>query len=131
MENPRILAEVQPYSVNHNVVNGDWAIKDCETCHDNQSRITQSIQLASYVPGGVMPEFVEDSNTLNEGELYIEDDGALYYRPFPQDQGTYILGHDSVSWVDWAGVLMFLGALLGVIGHGGLRVYAAMQEPGG
>lgn len=128
MENPRILAEVQPYSVNHNVVNGDWAIKDCETCHDNQSRITGSIQLASYIPGGVMPEFVTDSNTLNEGELYTEN-GALYYRPFPQDQGTYILGHDSVSWIDWAGVLMFLGALLGVVGHGGLRVYAAMRNP--
>ncbi len=128
MEDPRIMAEVQPYSVNHNVVNGDWAIQDCETCHDNQSRITQPIKLANYVPGGVMPEFVADSNTLNNGEIYTED-GALYYRPFPQNEGTYILGHDSVSWVDWAGVLMFFGALLGVVGHGGLRVVAAMKNP--
>lgn len=35
--------------------------------------------------------------------------------------GYYIFGHDAIGWVDWLGILMFLGVLLVVTVHGGLR----------
>jgi thiosulfate reductase cytochrome b subunit len=128
LANPRILAEVQPYSINHNVSAGDWAIQDCETCHDEDSRITQPIKLADHVPGGVMPEFVKDSNTLNHGEMAVGEDGALYFYPFPAEEGLYVFGHDNVSWVDWFGAIFFGLVFMGVVGHGGLRVWAAKKN---
>ena len=46
-DNPRIQGEVLPYSINHDVARGEWAIKDCDTCHADNSRINQPILLAS------------------------------------------------------------------------------------
>jgi thiosulfate reductase cytochrome b subunit len=128
LKNPRIVGEVQPYSINHNVAQGEWAIKDCQTCHSDSSRLAQPMQLASYVPGGALPEFVKDANVAADGELYIED-GALYYRPATTEQSLYVFGHDRVAWVDWLGALMFVGVLIGVGAHGGLRAYAALRAP--
>ncbi len=36
LDNPRINAEIQPYSINHNVTHGEWVTKDCETCHSDR-----------------------------------------------------------------------------------------------
>jgi len=128
LENPRIEAEVQPYSINHNIAGSDWAIKDCKACHAEDSRLAQPIKLAGAIPGGVWPEFVKDTNTLESGNLYTEN-GALYYRPATSDQKRYVFGHDRVPWVDWLGALFFVGTLGAVSVHGGLRFFTAMKTP--
>jgi len=127
--NPRIVGEVQPYSINHNVAEGEWVLKDCSVCHGAASRISRPIQLAARVPGGVMPEFVQDSNTPTNGETYTTEDGALYYQSLTENQNLYVLGHDNIPWIDLAGSLMFAGVLLGIIVHGGLRFYASLRQP--
>ena len=81
LENPHIVGEVQPYSINHNVTNGEWATKDCQTCHGESSLLTQDMQLAAHVPGGVMPKFIDSGNTIASGEIYQDASGALYYQP--------------------------------------------------
>ncbi len=129
LENPRIAGEIQPYSINHNVASNGWAIKECDTCHSEASRLSQPIQLASYVPAGVMPEFVSDSNTNTTGEVYQDEDGALYYQPLPENNDLYVLGHNNVLWIDILGVLMFAGVLLGVGVHGTLRYVSAKRNP--
>lgn len=129
LKNPRILGEIQPYSINHNVTNGEWAIQDCQTCHGDNSRISQPMKLANYVPGGVVPEFVKDANTIASGSLYVEGD-ALYYQPATRLQKLYIFGHDRVPRVDWLGAILFLGVLASVSGHGGMRFYASLRQPG-
>ncbi|MFZ6030049.1 MAG: cytochrome b/b6 domain-containing protein [Chloroflexota bacterium] len=126
--NPHIAGEIQPYSVNHNVTGGAWAIRDCTACHADESSITRAMKLADSLPGGVTPAFVSDSNTLANGSVYREN-GALYYRPATQNGGLYIFGHDRVPWVDWVGGLFFVGVLGGVAVHGGLRFYAAWKAP--
>jgi thiosulfate reductase cytochrome b subunit len=128
LANPHILGEVQPYSINHDATRGEWAVKDCGVCHGATSRVTQPMELAAYLPGGVRPEFVKDANTQISGELY-EDGGALFYRPATTAQRLYVFGHDRVPWVDWAGALAFVSVLAGVTAHGGLRVYAALRQP--
>jgi thiosulfate reductase cytochrome b subunit len=128
LRNPHIAGEVQPYSVNHNVAAGEWAIQDCKACHNDTSRVTQPIQLASYLPGGVMPEFVKDANTIANGSLYL-DDGALYYQPATRAQKLYIFGHTRISWLDWLGALLFVGVLVGVAGHGTYRFYSSLRAP--
>ncbi len=129
LHNPRIMGEVQPYSINHTVTNGEWALRDCQACHTENSRLTQSIQLASFAPGGVTPSFVSDTNTNFSGEIVTTADGALAYQPNPGGGSLYVLGQDSVPWVDVVGILAFLGTLGGIVLHGGLRIRSARLNP--
>ena len=126
--NPRIVGEVQPYSINHDIAEGEWVLRDCNSCHSKDSRITQAFQLASYAPGGVLPEFVPDSNVTYNGSMYLTEEGALYYQPNTDAENIYVFGHDNIGWVDILGSVMFLGVLLGVVGHGSLRFYASLRN---
>lgn len=128
LENPRITGEIQPYSINHTVATGEWAIKECQTCHGENSRVTQTMVLSNNLPGGVQPEFVRDANTLTNGELYTTSGGVLVYEPVTAENDLYVLGHDSVTWIDWAGIIFFLGTVAGVSVHGGLRYQASRKN---
>lgn len=126
--NPRIVGEVQPYSIAHDVATDEWALRDCKACHGPDSRLTQPMQLASTIPGGVMPEFVPSSNTSLKGELVKDENGALFYQPTTDTENLYILGHDRVYAVDLFGSLLVLGVALGITVHGGLRFYYSSQQ---
>ena len=67
LDNPRIEAETRAYSISHNVTDGEWATKDCRTCHGSDSLITQPTMLADRIPGGTMPTFVGDSSVETPG----------------------------------------------------------------
>jgi thiosulfate reductase cytochrome b subunit len=124
---PRIASEIQPYGLHHGVTGGQWAIKDCQTCHADESRLRTPILLAGYTPGGVEPQFI-GGDDVAAGRLESVD-GALYYAP-ASDQAPanlYIFGHDRVDWIDTFGLLAFVGVLLGVFLHGGLRVLAGRR----
>jgi thiosulfate reductase cytochrome b subunit len=132
LEDPRIYGEVQPYNINHTVATGEWALRECTACHGASSRLTKPFQLAAYLPGGVQPSFVGDSNTLTEGEMIVGAEGGLYYLPETRSQGVYLLGHDATRWVDLLGGFGFLSVLVGVTLHGGFRLYRLRkrkQEP--
>jgi thiosulfate reductase cytochrome b subunit len=126
--NPRIQAEIQPYSINHNVAGSEWALRDCTTCHTEDSRLTADVQLAAYVPGGVLPEFLPGNNALTNGELLVDETGALVFQSDLSEEGVYIFGHNNVGWIDWLGGLMVLGVLAGVTVHGGLRAWTARRR---
>jgi len=128
LQNPRIAGQVQPYSINHDVARGEWATSDCRACHHDDSLITQPIQLASHTPGGVLPTFVGETNVAASGAIEIVD-GALFYQPQPAADGVYIFGRNRVAWVDWLGALAFVGALVGVGGHGTLRFLSSLRRP--
>jgi thiosulfate reductase cytochrome b subunit len=129
LDNPRIQGEIQPYSINHGVTNGAWVTRDCQTCHSDDSLLSQPILLATYQPGGQLPEFVGNSNVLANGELFTTEYGSLYYRPDLEASGLYIFGKNRLAWVDILGSLAFVGVLLGIGVHGGLRFYAALRMP--
>jgi thiosulfate reductase cytochrome b subunit len=133
VENPRIVGEIQPYNINHNVTHGEWATKDCQTCHGENSRIGQPLLLADQMPGGVTPTFIGNNTTLLNGDLMTTDSGRLYYQPKVEADNLYVLGHSNVSLVDQVGIVIFLGTLLGIVVHGGLRFFSARsnahQEP--
>lgn len=127
LNNVRMEGMVQPYSINHNVTQGEYAVNDCKTCHDADSRISQSIKLADSAP--VMPKFDLDNNVNGTGEFVTGEDGALYYQPISANDGMYIFGSSRVSWIDWFGALAFAGSLLGVLGHGTMRYLAGRKQP--
>ena len=128
LENPQIVGDIQPYSISHNVTHGEWATRDCSTCHASDSRLNQTFLLANNIPQDVMPSFVDSPSIDFNGDLYIEDD-KLYYQPKSQESDLYILGHDNQSLVDIFGMLAFVGTLLGVAGHSTLRYFAARSRP--
>jgi thiosulfate reductase cytochrome b subunit len=129
LDSPRIVADVQPYSINHNVIHGDWATRDCQACHAADSRLTTALPLANRLPGGVIPE-LNNTNIAWNGELQSDDDGQLFFQPTTESeaQTLYVFGHSSNALVDILGTLMFIGVWLGVIGHGGLRYLAARRR---
>ncbi|MBE0690244.1 MAG: cytochrome b/b6 domain-containing protein, partial [Anaerolineae bacterium] len=128
LENPRVAGEVQPYAIHHNVTQGEWATRECRTCHGDESRVNAPMLLASFMPGGADPTFIGDDGAMS-GSVTRDDAGALYYQPASNilPVNLYILGHDAVGWIDLLGMLLFLGVFAGVIVHGGLRYLAARR----
>ena len=128
LENPRIVGEIRPYSINHNVTHGEWATKECAACHSEDSRVAQPIILANYIPGGVNPTFVDNGTTSFNGDLVTTDEGALYYQPDTASDNLYVLGYNKVNPIDLFGVLLFVGTILGVTVHGGIRFFSARKH---
>jgi thiosulfate reductase cytochrome b subunit len=121
------VGEIQPYGVHHGVTGGEWAIKDCQTCHADESLLRAPLLLASYTPGSAQPTLIGGGDVVG-GQIETVD-GALYFAP-ATDQAPanlYIFGHDRVDWVDTFGMLAFVGVLVGVFLHGGLRVLAGRR----
>ena len=131
LENPRIMGEIQPYSINHTVTTDEWATRDCRACHSGDSRISRPMVLASYVPGNVLPEPVRDANVAFEGRIHRDDMGQLVYAPTSSSAGLYVLGHDSDRWANTVGLLAVFGVLAGVVLHGGMRFRAARRQTPG
>ena len=129
LSNPRIEGMVQPYSINHNVTRGEYAVSDCKLCHNTESRITQPIKLADNAP--IVPVFDNNNNVNGTGTFTKAEDGALYYQPNPTGDDMYVFGSSRVNWVDWFGALAFAGSLLGVLGHGTLRYFSSRKQAHG
>jgi thiosulfate reductase cytochrome b subunit len=129
LQNPRMAGEVKPYSINHNVARGDWAVRDCATCHSVDSRLAQAITLTTNTPFNVTPTFVNGTNVTFGGTLDRSDTGTLTYQPEPAESGLYIFGHDQVKWLDWLGALMFLATLLAVATHATGRYVTSLRRP--
>lgn len=126
LKNIRIEGQVQPYSINHNVVDSKEATRDCAACHNTDSRITAPILLANSAPTGVVPEFSPNTNVTATGSI-INENGSLYYNPANENDETYIFGHNRISWIDWFGALLFAGTALGVAGHATFRFIGARK----
>jgi thiosulfate reductase cytochrome b subunit len=131
LNNPRIEGLTQPYSINHNVARGENAVNECNACHNDNSRVSQPIELVSYSPNGVLPAFDTANNVNASGEIARGEDGAVYYKPIPAKDKMYVFGSSRVNWIDWLGSLMFVGTLLGVAGHGTLRLLSSRKQPKG
>ncbi|MEW6240936.1 MAG: cytochrome b/b6 domain-containing protein [Chloroflexota bacterium] len=127
LKDVHIYGQIQPYSINHNVVDGTYATRECSDCHDTESRVTAPIVLTQSGPVDVIPEFVGNVNVTATGSLFSED-GALYYNPVNEKDQTYIFGHNRVAWIDWLGAFLFIGTLVGVAGHGTLRYITARRQ---
>ncbi|MBL8096049.1 MAG: cytochrome b/b6 domain-containing protein [Anaerolineales bacterium] len=124
LTNPRLAGEVQPYSINHDVVRGEAAIRACDTCHSSDSRIGQSVSLAGSGPTGVTPTLLGSGGLSLNGSITSQD-GVVSFTP--ATEGLYQFGSDHIAWVDWFGVFAVVGVLVGVTIHGGLRYSAALR----
>ncbi len=131
---PRVMGDVQSYAIHHNVIGGEWAVRECTTCHADDSRMAAALPLGTGTLGGGELTLTASGLPLN-GALEPDGDGGVSYRPLlvaappltaPVD--LYILGHNSVDWINWLGALMFLGVAFGAGGHGLLRILASRRQ---
>ena len=123
VENPVIRGDVQPYAIHHNVAEGEFATRDCETCHSQTSRISQSYELAGFVPlTGEKSNFISSLPVKFSGKIKIDDSRKMIYKPVVRSDGFYVLGHDKVIAVQWIGALTVIFVLIGILIHGGLRI---------
>ncbi len=80
LPNPRIVGDVQPYTISHDVANGEWVTRECTACHSDASPLVQPFTLAAAGPTGVTPALLSSGGTSLHGELTTAADGTLYYR---------------------------------------------------
>jgi thiosulfate reductase cytochrome b subunit len=125
-ENPLIIGDVRAYPIHHNVINGEWAIQECETCHADNNAFDATFLLAANMPANATLLPAEGIRL----ESLTTTDGALYFLPdnnIPAGD-LYVFGNDRVPLVDWIGILALLGVMGGVTVHGGIRYIAARRR---
>lgn len=127
VESPRIVGEIQPFGLHHDVATGDYVIKDCAACHVNDSHLAQDMVLTAYAPAGAVAEVVRDAGVALSGEI-ISDERGLVYRPSMLSEGLYIIGHDTTRYADLIGLLALIATLLGVTVHGLGRVFVSRKH---
>jgi thiosulfate reductase cytochrome b subunit len=131
LSDPRIVGDVQPYGVHHAVASDEWAVRECQTCHAEGSRVTEAFALSDRIPGGVIPTLLSGPAAAPSGEVISDGAGGLVYRPatVEGEPRFYVLGHDAVRWVDGLGAAVFLGVFVGAGVHGGIRIHGARRRP--
>ena len=121
----RIAGDVLPYAIHHNVATDEWATQECRACHGSESRLAAAFDLSDRTPGGVTPALFSGGSVSWPGDIVAGEGGALRFVPDTAEAGLYVLGHNAVSVIDWLGMLMVLGVMVGVLIHGGLRFFTA------
>jgi thiosulfate reductase cytochrome b subunit len=129
LDNVQLRGEVIPFPVGHNVVNGQWATRDCATCHMDESVLAASFALSDYTPGGVLPHKLDFKGVGFTGDVEIAAGGEALFVADNRAAGFYIIGLHGERWVDLAGMLMFFGVLAGISGHAIARHLAARRRP--
>jgi len=130
VDSPRIEAMLRPYGIHHGAVSGRHAIKECAQCHGEGSRLATTVALASYIPGGVVPEQPVTGHRLLTGVTVTTAVGGLAYSLTATDPGIYLAGFHRWPLIDLLGGLLFVLVVCGVGVHAALRI-AARRKPGG
>jgi len=127
--NVRMAAEIQPYSISHSVVNGQWATRQCESCHGADSILAAAFPLSDSLPGGLLPVPTHQDEVQLSGEITAGPGGGATFVANNSNAGYYIIGLDGYQWVDLLGLLMFLGVSFGVTVHATGRYLANRRRP--
>ena len=125
----RIEGEITPFSISHNVVNGEWATRDCSNCHDRDSLLAASFVLSDYLPGNTQPQPASLEAVKLSGEVTTAADGTVSFLSDAHRAGFYIIGLHAENWADMLGLLMFLGITLGVSVHAVARYVSYRRRP--
>ena len=125
----QIKGEITPFSISHDVVNGDWATQDCSNCHNRDSLLAESFTLSDYQPGNTQPQITPVANVKISGAVTTGADGGVSFLSDAHRAGYYIIGLHAQKWADMLGLVMFLGITLGVSIHGIARYVASRRRP--
>jgi hypothetical protein len=130
VKDPRMSGEIQPYAMHHGVAPGAYATRRCSACHSRTSRIVDPFVVAGRPPHGVVPTLVGDADVTLPGPVEPTADGTLVLRADVKALRLHVFGLSRNAIADLIGALLVLGAIIGALGHGGLRVLAARRRNG-
>lgn len=119
---------VEPTPLSHGIVGGERATRRCESCHGDDSRLTRPFVVATRVPADATARLAPTKGVRWSGILAPGADGGLAYVPSTSAAGLHVLGIEKRAGLDLAGGILALGTLLGVLGHGAMRVLAARRR---
>ncbi len=123
VEEPVVIGNLDVHPLAHGISTRDRALKDCNACHSEDSRLADDFVVASYLPGGSAPRPPDGSRVALAGIVAPAAGGGLVLQ---RDRdaapgGLHVLGHSRQAWTNRLGFLVFLAVLLGTTVHGGLR----------
>lgn len=124
----QIQSDMTPFSISHNVVNGQTATRDCSNCHDRDSILAATFTLSDYTPAGLSPQEIYYAGVDLSGQVISDPAGGASFVPDSRAAGFYIIGLHGESWADLLGLLMFLGVALGVSGHSVARYVSSRRR---
>lgn len=129
VDTPQMVADVVPYSIHHGVVGGEYATRECQSCHSDDSRVTTALPLASP-PGGITPRLTNNPGVAWNGSVTVDASGLLSFQPETKTDAArlYLFGRDSVEIIDQIGVLLLLGVAFAVTVHATLRVISGRRR---
>lgn len=96
----------------HGLVRNEQAIKRCETCHSTGSDYFQSVLMVVPRPDGTEQFYQVSPNVLQS-----------VFSTLPLKH-FYAMGNTRMRVLDWGGLVLGAGVLLGLAGHMGLRFAA-------
>ncbi|MBT4295368.1 MAG: hypothetical protein HOD43_06120 [Candidatus Marinimicrobia bacterium] len=124
----KIEGNVEAYKINHAVTGGEWATRECASCHSEDSRIGAPFELATFLPGGIVPGFTGAIDLGQIGTMEVDARTGLSYTMDLSTQGLYVFGETSIVWVDWLGFALMLATIIGVVVHATYRVISARRN---
>ena len=124
----QVQGDITPFSISHNVVNGERATSECSTCHDRDSILAATFALSDYTPGDAQAQIIAYTGVGFSGSVQDGPSAGAGFTPDPRSAGFYIIGLHSESWVDRLGLLLFLGIILCVSGHAVARYVASRRR---
>ena len=129
VEDPAVVGNLDAHPLAHGISTRDRALRDCNACHSEDSRLSDEYVVASYLPGGSPPRPPDGARVALAGTIAPSADGGLVLqRDREAAPGIlHVLGHSRQAWTNRIGFLVFLAVLLGVTVHGGLR-YAMRRK---
>jgi thiosulfate reductase cytochrome b subunit/mono/diheme cytochrome c family protein len=128
VKNPVIRADVKVHKITHGVSGAKQALSDCAACHGPDSRLKDHFLLASWAPGGILPPSGSDPAVF--GTIARDAGGEVVWRAkseMPPD--LHVFGLTAKNWPDRLGLLMLIGVVLMVSGHGGYRWATRGRRP--
>ena len=121
LKEARIVGEMEPYGLHHGVASGDFAQKDCQACHGRQSQFREAMQVASVLPGDVIPTLADGSSSRMDGRFFKDEAGRYWYTGEIQQSSLYMLGASYNPQIDFIGTWLIILTLLVVIFHALIR----------
>jgi len=115
--------EIVPFSLHHNIVSKEQAIRRCTECHGPESRLLKWAEVFDFETEVAEAEMVSNCLWARHPEEYIHvDDGKFYFDPGgPLGRFYHIVGARHRRFIEIVGWLSVLGVFAGSLGHGCAR----------
>jgi thiosulfate reductase cytochrome b subunit/mono/diheme cytochrome c family protein len=127
VKNPTIRADVSLHKISHGVAGKKQALSDCTACHAPNSRLKETIVLASFTPGGIPP--VLKGKSPVPGRIDVKPGDQVVFKPEPGIEQTFhVFGSPARNWSDLLGLLMLIGVVLAVSAHASYRFVTRGQR---